>query len=115
MAFVRLLLCRGTCVVQMHTGVVLLVFFDLSGFNQHCSRKTNICIAYTTFNRSQSGLVTVPFPMQAQVIHIRPPNYTYSAVSCLPLSCVGSSKDNSADSSKNAAAFIHFLSFNMSS
>lgn len=89
-------------------AVVVVVFFNLSGFNQHCSRKTNICIAYTIFNHSQSCLVTVPVPMQAQVIDM-------SAVSCLPLSCAGSSKDNSADGSKNAAASTHFLSFNASS
>lgn len=96
------------------TQVLCCFFFYLSGFNQHCSRKTNICISYTIFNHSLSALVTVPVPMQARVIDIRPQNYTYSAVSCLPLSCAGSSKDNSADGSKNAAAFTHFLSFNTS-
>lgn len=81
----------------------VLCCFYLSGFNKHCSRKTNICIAYTIFNHSQSGLVTVPFTMRAQVIDIRPQNYTYSAVSCLPLSRVCSSKDISADGSENAS------------
>lgn len=94
--------------------VVVVVFFS-QGLISIVQEKTNICIAYTIFNHSQSGLVTVPFPMQAQVIDIRPQNYTYSAVSYLPLSCFGSSKDNSADGSKNAAAFTHFLSFNTSS
>lgn len=79
---------------------VLCCYFYLSGFNKHCSRKTNICIAYTIFSHSQSGLVTAPFTMQAQVIDIRPQNYT---VSCLPLSRVCSSKDISADGSKNTS------------